>query len=72
MIRSVLVVDDVMFINWWCKCFLSGLPIDSPFNSLLMIAHVVSKMGINNKSIGIINEDNVTFLNPNKAIIEMI
>ena len=37
-----------------------------------MIAHVVSKMGINNKSIGIINEDNVTFLNPNKAIIEMI
>lgn len=51
---------------------MSGLPIDSPFNSLLMIAHVVSKMGINNKSIGIINEDNVTFLNPNKAIIEMI
>ena len=51
---------------------MSGLPIDSPFNNLLMIAHVVSKMGINNKSIGIINEDNVTFLNPNKAIIEMI
>ena len=72
MMRSVLVVDDVIFISWWCKCSLSGLPIDSPFNSLLIIAHVVSKMGINNKRIGIMNEDNVTFLNPNKDISEII
>ena len=44
------------FKSWWWKCSLSGVPILSPFNFLLIIAQSVSSIGTINIDNGIIIE----------------
>ena len=73
-VRAILGVpqefltDEVIFIIWWWKCCLSALAIDSFFSFLLIMAHMVSIIGIARRNIGTITDVNVTFLKPNKAI----